>query len=250
MKGSQVPPVSAKWERAPYNSVLQARPVAIWGLAFTWLLNVANHGYYLLFYIQEYIPVGSPIFLLIIVIIILCLLETLLSWAFLLLVGVWTHLVIFLLAFSLLNILVRLGLWSKLGQTLLRPLLSIHCFNLACLHAPTQTALSYVPSHCLCDLCALRGYWRYILALGVTQTGALAAFWLRTPAVPVHLHGLAPGLAGFRIAVLSDIHAGPSVFSWQIGRAVDAANALNPGFIGRTCTLWPLWSGLALQTWR
>lgn len=54
---------------------------------------------------------------------------------------------------------------------------------------------------------------------------------LRTPEVPVPIPGLPPVLAGYRIALLSDLHNGPAVPRWWLERVVERTTSLAPDLI-------------------
>lgn len=74
-----------------------------------------------------------------------------------------------------------------------------------------------------------------LLALAVTAIGFLNA---RRPArvkrVTVPLPGLAPGLEGFRIVQISDIHVGPTIKANYLRAIVDRVNALEPDAVAIT----------------
>ena len=54
---------------------------------------------------------------------------------------------------------------------------------------------------------------------------------LRTPEVPVPIAGLSPELAGYRIALLTDLHNGPAVPHWWLAQAVERVTSLAPDLI-------------------
>jgi predicted MPP superfamily phosphohydrolase len=58
---------------------------------------------------------------------------------------------------------------------------------------------------------------------------ASGGFELREECVPVP--GLPPGLHGFRVVQLSDLHAGPFLGAGDLADVVDAANALDPDLV-------------------
>jgi uncharacterized protein len=55
--------------------------------------------------------------------------------------------------------------------------------------------------------------------------------WLETPQVEASLAGLPPSLDGLRIALISDLHAGPHFGPQDMNRVVAATNALRPDLI-------------------
>jgi uncharacterized protein len=54
---------------------------------------------------------------------------------------------------------------------------------------------------------------------------------LRTPEVTVPIAGLSPELAGYRIALVTDLHNGPAVPRWWLERAVERVTSLAPDLI-------------------
>jgi len=81
-----------------------------------------------------------------------------------------------------------------------------------------------------------------VLSVGVGAVGAGAtAFGVgrATGAVPVRqvripVKGLSPGLSGFRIALLTDVHVGPTIRRPFVERLVEQTNALEPDLIAVT----------------
>jgi uncharacterized protein len=70
-------------------------------------------------------------------------------------------------------------------------------------------------------LITLLGYWNARRTAGVVQ-------------VDVPLRGLPPGLQGFRIVQISDIHVGPTIRRGYIERIVEAVNRLKPDLVAIT----------------
>ena len=54
---------------------------------------------------------------------------------------------------------------------------------------------------------------------------------LRTPEIPVPIEGLAAEFAGYRVALVTDLHHGPVVPGWWLERAADRAAALGHDLI-------------------
>lgn len=69
-------------------------------------------------------------------------------------------------------------------------------------------------------------------ALGIGAAGALRGPKLRQIDIPVA--DLAPGLVGLRIALISDLHVGPTIGYRYVGRVVRMANELAPDLIALT----------------
>ena len=69
----------------------------------------------------------------------------------------------------------------------------------------------------------------------VERLAAPLARWeratLRTPEIPVPITGLAPEFAGYRIALVTDLHHGPVVPSWWLERVAQCAAELSPQLI-------------------
>ena len=74
-----------------------------------------------------------------------------------------------------------------------------------------------------------------LLALALTAVGFLNARRLaQVKRVTVPLAGLAPGLAGFRIVQITDIHVGPTIKANHLQAIVDRVNALEPDVVAIT----------------
>jgi uncharacterized protein len=77
--------------------------------------------------------------------------------------------------------------------------------------------------------------WVAVAALAAVGVGALAA--LRGPYVrhvDIAVEGLSPDLDGFRIAQISDLHAGPTMRRAYVQRVVDMTKELTPDLIALT----------------
>jgi predicted MPP superfamily phosphohydrolase len=76
------------------------------------------------------------------------------------------------------------------------------------------------------------------VALLALAFSAIGYFNARRPArvkrVPIPLAGLAPGLAGFCIVQISDIHVGPTIKQAYLQAIVDRVNALEPDLVAIT----------------
>ena len=82
---------------------------------------------------------------------------------------------------------------------------------------------------------------RAVAASAVLGSGTLAGLSVRaarsvltTPEVPVKLDRLPPALSGYRIALLSDIHLGPTLGEAFCRRVVELTNALKPDAVAIT----------------
>lgn len=132
--------------------------------------------------------------------------------------GLGIYLSFFLISSTILNLICRLSRWlllkSDCGRSCLGRLQSVpNIIKLLCFDFTTQTALTY------------------FLTLIFVFVQVICAFIIRTPVYHLDLKALPESLKGFRIAVLSDVHIGPSVAEWQLRRLVVATNTLEPDIV-------------------
>lgn len=83
--------------------------------------------------------------------------------------------------------------------------------------------------------------WTRALGAGAAAAGAVGAysllvepFWLELTRPRIHVRGLPPALEGFRIALLTDMHAGAGTPLWLIRRACRMAMREQPDLIALT----------------
>lgn len=77
--------------------------------------------------------------------------------------------------------------------------------------------------------------WAVALAVAMTAGGfALARMRAGVVAVDIPVEGLPPGLHGFRIAQITDIHVGPTIRRGYLQRIVDQVNALDADLVAIT----------------
>ena len=79
--------------------------------------------------------------------------------------------------------------------------------------------------------------WMGAAAAAVGAAGAyvlLEPLWLQVTRTPIHVRGLHPDLEGFRIALLTDMHAGDGTPLWLIRRAARLAMRERPHLVALT----------------
>jgi len=86
-----------------------------------------------------------------------------------------------------------------------------------------------------------RNRWIRALGAGAAAVGAVGAYsvlveplWLELTRPLIHVRGLPPGLEGFRIALLTDMHAGAGTPLWLVRRACRMAMREQPDLIALT----------------
>lgn len=72
------------------------------------------------------------------------------------------------------------------------------------------------------------------LALGSVGRAAVDSRWIRVTETTVRMNALGPGLAGLRIAHLTDLHAGPSMQADRVAEIVARTNSLRPNLVALT----------------
>src|SRR4051812_4056152 len=73
-----------------------------------------------------------------------------------------------------------------------------------------------------------------VLAGGSIYATQIEPFWLDVHELDIPIKNLPPKFDGFRIAHLTDLHAGDSVPIGHLQRAIDRVNALNPDCVAVT----------------
>jgi len=137
------------------------------------------------------------------------------SFACLFFFGVWIHLVIILTVFSILNFTVRLCQASKLGREALKPCLRVNMVKTLVSNARWQTMVAFGTTLIL-SLLLLHG-----------------AYDVQVKSVEIHLKRLPLTFDGFKIVLLTDLHAGPVVGRSAFSKIVNLTNSLDAGRIPR-----------------
>lgn len=157
-----------------------------------WIFAFCNHvAYFLYYFVNDVEP-------------------SWISWICLCCVGFYTHLIVFLVGFSLFNFVLRLVQSSQRGREILKPIFRLQFIKTICTDAKRQTLTALVLSTLLSALSL------YAAARPVIRN------------VDVKINGLPDPFDGFKIALLTDLHVGPTVGRTAVERVVNLTNSASP----------------------